>query len=500
MTLLYRQPTLVVDAEARYNAAHALDLRHLWGSGHGWEALWALQYRPFCGGCTLDAGIGALLFGVLPPTLSTWTLVPVLLTVIAAGLAVWLADRDHGQALSAPLMLLLVFAPLSWAQLSLIGWGNHYEASLALLVAWVLAIGPRRPGRVLALGLALGLGLWIGWSALPGALGLVGWWGLRERDPRRWLRLLAGLAVGAAPMLVRALGTGESPAATIYADGELWPTAARVGHNLQALVLPQQLAGLLGWNEPGTGQWLALAMLVAAGVAVVRGRRHPGVQAALAMGAAWVGVYLVVAFPLGLTPGVIPVPTELRYAAPLVVALICATVAGASVGSPDRARWLAVLTLAPWVLSGMLGPMRWGPADARSPSVLPAADWAWFQEQAGSALSVEGHLAGARRGDGPARDVHAHALGRQAVHDALAAADGALDGLAPIERPEGVPAEPWAQGAGAALIDLLDGSHEGGSAVVRRAWALCDRVLADPELAAAARAEVASRRPPRGGG
>jgi hypothetical protein len=66
-----------VDPEEGYNAGHAFAL----ASGH-WEALFALQYRPFCGGCTLDAALGAALFSVLPPHWLVWKLVPISFSVL----------------------------------------------------------------------------------------------------------------------------------------------------------------------------------------------------------------------------------------------------------------------------------------------------------------------------------------------------------------------------------------------------------------------------------
>ena len=50
-----------LDPEEMYNAGHAWAL----AEGH-WSAVWRLQYREFCGGCTGAALLGAPLFSILP--------------------------------------------------------------------------------------------------------------------------------------------------------------------------------------------------------------------------------------------------------------------------------------------------------------------------------------------------------------------------------------------------------------------------------------------------
>src|SRR5688572_22565023 len=106
-----------VDPEEMYNAAHAYALTR----GH-WRDAFLLQYRPFCGGCTLDAALGAGVFALLPPTWLAWKVVPTLFLLALAVAATGTLARREGRAPALAMGLLLLLPPPAFADLALIAW------------------------------------------------------------------------------------------------------------------------------------------------------------------------------------------------------------------------------------------------------------------------------------------------------------------------------------------------------------------------------------------
>ena len=85
--------------------------------------------------------------------------------------------RRVGPAAALCFGALLVLPPRTWLHLSLIGWGNHYEAGMVatcglFLLADALLERPA-PLRLMGAGVVLGAGLWIGFS---GAFGVAAAW------------------------------------------------------------------------------------------------------------------------------------------------------------------------------------------------------------------------------------------------------------------------------------------------------------------------------------
>lgn len=491
---LLGNPALVeLNPEELYNAAHAEMILSL-----GPAVAAPLQYRPFCGGCTLDAVLGAGIFALAGPSLLAWKLVPVLLGAVGVGALVAATWRHAGRAPGLALALALVLTPPAWSRLGLVAWGNHYECSAVALVALALAIGPPRPWRELALGLTLGVGLAIGWSGAFAALG-VGAWLLVGRRGAALARVLAGAAVGLAPVIWRATATGELPTATIYHADEAVPSLARLPAKLLTLLPPTQLAGLLGVSHPQVGPALGLlaagALLV--GLALTLRRPGPGRLAAALLGA-WLLIYSLVRFRVQVPEaGGIPSPEGLRYAAPAMIlaAVIVALAAGQA--WQGGARLLPALLLLPWVGAGLGA--RISALAPPFPSTAAASMWPgdldFFREQASWALPTGVHRAARVDASPRLAPVHAYALGRADLTAALPAGPD-LPTPPALLPPAGAAPEAWAQGVAAVVVDRLDAADTGDAGTLARAMAWVELAGAGwpPALREAALREVAWRR------
>lgn len=166
------------------------------------DAVDALQYRTFCGGCTAEAVVAAPLFLGLGPTVLVWKALisAIHLAILALGATV--LRRLISMRAAVAFLLVMAGGPGWYLELSHTGWGNHLESTLfplgALVVLWgVQHLGaPVRLGGVLAAGGIAGLGLWFGQTsawALP-ALGLAAVWVGRWGAPLFGLGLAAGMA------------------------------------------------------------------------------------------------------------------------------------------------------------------------------------------------------------------------------------------------------------------------------------------------------------------
>ncbi|MEC8425087.1 MAG: hypothetical protein VX000_14985, partial [Myxococcota bacterium] len=239
-----------VDPEELYNAGVA------WMVGHGHaDALFRMQYREFCGGCSLDALIAAPLLRVLGPWWLAWKLVPLAFTALLAGAGTWLIDRKTGRPAALAFAVLLALAPRAWQHLSLIGWGNHVEAGIVGTLGLLFAVSARRiQTRILAGGM-LGISVWIGFSGVFApfaALAVL----LARRQRAAALQVALGIPLGLLPWAAQYASTGLHPFVTVYQDGEAAPALARIPHKLATLVAPGQLVALLGLPHPWVGHGL----------------------------------------------------------------------------------------------------------------------------------------------------------------------------------------------------------------------------------------------------
>ena len=401
------------------------DPEELFTAGQAWLALhgdlrWLLQmqYRPFCGGCTVHAVTAMGLFSFLPPTWLTWKLVPLSWGAGGMVLGFAIARREAGVAASRLFALLWLFPPLAFAHLSLVAWGNHFEAGVLALAAAGLALGPGGRRRRLALGALLGFSIYVSFSAgfaLVACLGFVAW---RERLQGA-LPVLAGVPVGLAGWALQWGVAGQHPFHTIYDAGESVPDPRRVPAELWTLLAPRQLGALLGVPIEGVGVELglaaALSLAVAGAIALRRGDRLARLAAALV--GCFLGVYGLTGFSVKVAESGFMYAGGLRYAAPLYPAafLLLAAVAG-RLWSRGR-RLPAAALVAPLLVAGLSGRAQVVRASAPDAGRLgrDAVDWDYLRERIAWMVPAAGHEAGLASPDRHTRAVHAYGLAREAT-------------------------------------------------------------------------------------
>ena len=338
------------------------DPEELFSAGQAWLALngdlsWLLhmQYRPFCGGCTVHAVTAMGLFSALPPTWLTWKVIPLLWSLTGLGIGIAMLRREGLVAGSRMFALLWVFSPLAFANLSLVAWGNHYEAGvLGLGAAW-WTLGARTPRRRFGLGVWLGFSVYVSFSAGFIVLACLGFVLSRERM-RGVLPVLLGIPVGLLGWVLQWWVAGQHPFHTIYEEGESVPGLLRLPGELWTLLAPRQLASLFAvpveWLGPGLGIATAVSLCLAAG-AVWMGSRPVTRLAALLLGA-FLLVYGLTGFSVKVADTGFMYAGGL-HAAPLfpAAALLLAGVAG-GLWTAGR-RLPAVALLVPWLVAGIWG-------------------------------------------------------------------------------------------------------------------------------------------------
>ena len=461
-----------VDPEELYNAGVA------WMVGHGHaESLFAMQYREYCGGCSLDALLGAPVLGILGPRWLAWKLVPLGFTALLAGAGTWLLDRRGRRPAAVAFIGLLALAPRAWQHLSLIGWGNHVEAGIVGTLGLLCAVTSRTPAQRVVSGVILGLSVWIGFSGAFAPLAAIGLLLARGRF-RAAGGVLLGVPLGMLPWLAQYWSTGLHPFVTIYRDGESAPLLARVPHKISTLLAPGQLVALLGLPSGVIGRVLGWASAVSIGTALVatlRDRARGLAGAALIGLVAWSSIYMLVRFQVYDPPWPeIAVPGSVRYAAPIypLLMVITASVAGRwwSEGQSGR----ALLMLAPMLASGAAARVESLTSIAPPSRVagLGAVDWEYFRPQFSYTLSDAVH-ADSTDDDIWSRRVHAYALGR---NDAGMKLRNPSDGtLKRVRRPDTVLPDPFWEGVGEALVAQLDDQTDD----TRELLAAAERLLAD---------------------
>jgi hypothetical protein len=498
-----------VAPEERLNARAAAQL----ACGHG-DALWAMQYRSFCGGCSADAALAAPLFGALGPTALTWKLVPVGLHLIAVGAGAALAARSSaaGRRAAAAFLALMIGAPAFYRELWATGWGNHAEsAALTLGAAALLSLSasPRWWGLPAALlgGAAAGLSVWYAWIAAHALPALLACAALAGR--RRGLAFVAGVPLGLAPWAAyladqpQALGptagwwTRLSPAPPTELSRWVW------GDLVSGGLWPD--AGLWGPGAASALWWGALLALALGGAAVSLRRQQgwgedpvarPFVPLALA------GLLLAITFRYDLWSDNYALsaydPFNLRYRAPLVPLL--ALGAAALVGRAGRlgggaAALVALLALvgfgqrvsawgAPPPSPGLRVFQPDGGPDASVPGGLPPQRDAWQRSRQADLEAAWGFL---KEHSDPLPDcrlAHLGELGRRGGLALAASGDEALGGWlsrAWLELPLGSQRRLFAEGVARGL------SRRVSSVALEEALAPLDRGLAADSARAAGR-------------
>ncbi len=444
-------PSMVeFDAEEAVNASQALALL----AGHGGMEFLRLQYATFCGGCTVDAAMGAAVFYALDPSWLAWKMVAVVTFAGFSGAAVALIRRAHGLPAAVALTVLVTLPSKLWLALSLVALGNHQEAGLlGALGLLVLAVSRSVRGTLLA-GLILGFSLFVGWSAAPAAAAAAVALILR-RSTRRLVVLLGGVLMGLGPgLLIRIYISQNHPIREIYNRSTFIPGIRDAHENIVQLLTPGLPAALYGWG-PDLGRWVGLmcgVMVVVAGVRATLRRSNVGALAALAM-LAWVAAYVLVDFRLeSIHWNYLGTPLGLRYAAPLLplTALLLATEAG-HLWRSGRIL-LAGVILAPAVVSGLHARER--SFDLPEPLVavsgLHATDPDLEREIFSERLYME-ELLHCDSESPRHRDLHGWAIAWHGVRDALDGQPRRFERPADLGPPEGFSEEMWWRSLGSTL-------------------------------------------------
>lgn len=328
--------------EERFNARAGVQI----ACGHI-DAVWAMQYRTFCGGCTAEAVMAAPLFLALGPVVKVWKVIPTLFHLGIVALGMVLARRAVDERAAVAWLVLMIGAPAFYRDLALTGWGNHAESTFFPFAAAAVVIWGRGRLHVQAIaGAIAGLGLWFchtsahalpavavvclwtgRWRAVAAGaavpLGLLPWWRYHQVDTaaKDWTRDWAGM-LDAAPL------------------DELWRWLA--GDFLRAGLWPHdvpEVAGRISTEYPDTGVlpsvwWGALWLLAIAGMglalAALRNRQSRSPSALLfgplafigLLGAYWLRHDLWVEAPEDVTFA----SFNLRYRTPLVpMLMLCVT-------------------------------------------------------------------------------------------------------------------------------------------------------------------------------
>lgn len=391
-------PDRFLNREEAHNATAA------WLFGHG-ELLGEVarvQYRDFCGGCSVVALLGApLLAG--GEALWRWKLLAIALTA-AMQVVGFLALRAVASAPAAWAWLVLTTVPPVGAlDLSLMLWGNHQESALFVLVA-LLAHGRRRP---FAMGLALGFGVYFARTSAYAAVVLLP---LAARAGARiGLLALAGFALGAAPLLVPAAG-GD---AGWYRFGDaLVPTVEKLGDRAATLLRPSSFAArawlpvkgpaLLGWG------WLGL--LGASALGLVAARRA---RVVVALAGAWVLAYTFTSFPIFLVNARVPV-NNIRYHSPWLFVGTLLLAAGFGEAWARGWRRSAGLLVALLVAGNAVALVPLLRAPSPTAATLPAVDCAGFVTTVAARFPDADALASTS--EGPPGQVLARLRGITAAH------------------------------------------------------------------------------------
>jgi hypothetical protein len=434
-----------LDPEEMYNAGHAWVL----ADGH-WGALWRMQYREFCGGCTGTALLGAPLFMALPPSWLVWKLVPIGFTALLMGAGVVALLRRSGAPAAVAFALLVLFPPRAWLHLSLLAWGNHVECGVMGAVALLLATrGDRR--SAFAAGVVLGIALWFSFSAAYAVVGVPVWLMVTGRWGQA-AAVVAGVPLGLLPWLLRYVDTGLHPFVTIYESGEATPRLARIPAKIGTLVRPRQLVALFGLPQSLAGWTVGWAFAAAALVAGAVGlrRRAPLAAAPLALLGIWLAIYAVVRFQVWDPPSPeIAPPGSARYAAPIYPLLFLVVAAAVGALWASHRRWavgLMALALPAGVAARLEALSDPFPRSQLARRVM--VDEAQFTPQFSYSLTRSEH--GDVAGEGPrSRALHAEALGWHDATDLLQDPDAPAFRLQPA--PTLDPAA-YGRGVGAALV------------------------------------------------
>ncbi len=359
--------------EEGYNATVAWVLAH----GAAPAALLDLQYRSFCGGCTVVAVAGMPAMAATD-RLWAWKLVPLFWTAATQLLGFFALDAWLGRAAAWAFVVLFALPPVGALDLSLMAWGNHQETALFA----VLALGLLAKGRGAAAGFVLGFAVWFARTAAYEALVLLPL-ALTLRGQR--LRTLAAFAAGLALLALPAAGGDAGWYRMDEAVGA--DAAATLGKRAATLLVPGPLAARLYLPlrdmAPAAGVLLVVAAAALTWASTARRARWVAALP-LAYAAAFIGTR----FPIFLIGAKVPV-NNLRYHAPWAFALTLLVAAGVGVAWRAGRRRRAVFAAAVWAVANSVSLARVGWAPDPRAWTLPALDVPHFVATVAPRLTAE---------------------------------------------------------------------------------------------------------------
>ena len=348
---IFHPDAIPFDAEELYNAAHArlIQVCHL-------DRWLDLQYRGYCGGCSLNAGLGAGFFAILGPSLATWKLVPITYMGVMAFFGARLLRSYIHSSAAHFWCLLLAFAPPTFLELSLTAWGNHYESGVAAIVTLYTTLRylhDPSTKRAAWMGLSLSVALWIGLSSAFLLIG-VALAVARHMQVRHLAALAAGLMPVGLMWLLQHMTAASPPFETIYYAGEQIPQITRFPTKLWSLIAPRQIVALFGFADHWMGWAAGWATALAMGASLLYLRRNHTLRPVLLFLLAFVVVYGLVRFTVWAPPAPeIAPPGSMRYAAPLYGLLLLSIAAAAGTLWSQQKPFLVLALMAPSVLTGV---------------------------------------------------------------------------------------------------------------------------------------------------
>ncbi len=448
-----------------------VDSEEMWNAGQAWQMLechfsstFLLQYRDFCGGCSLNAFLGMGVFSLLGRSWLAWKVVPLLFVLLVAALGSRALHRLGGRPAAWAFLALLLLPPRTWLFLSSVGWGNHYEAGCLALAGLITLSGEPGKSRTVIAGAFLGLATFTSFSgifAIPAALT----WFLLTGRRAQLGTLLIGIALGLSPWAIQWLNSGLHPFVTIYEGAEARPSLARIPYKLSTLVSARQLVALFGLPNTTLGWWLGwlwaasaagcLALLVRVLLREPRDSllRRDALGVLLFLGF-WLAMYCVVRFQVHDPPApAIAYPLSARYAAPLYPLLFFAI--ALATGHAWRAgfRTLSALLLALPLLGGLAARAEsmQPPFPSQGMNEFEAVDWDFLRPGFGTRVPLN-TLKECSSSDPRTRELHSYSLGREQA----AAELRARSSLAGLSAPTDSYRLFWWQGVGEATARHYD--------------------------------------------
>lgn len=335
---------LIADPLRFWNTEEAYNATLGWYLAHGglWSQLPLLQYRSFCGGCSV-VSVAASPLMALSDNFLLWKLVPLCWTA-ATMIAGFFALRSLvGQASAWAFVTLMALPPVGASDLATMAWGNHQETALLTCISMILMAR----GLGGATGLSLGLSVWFARTAvyevivlLPAAIWLLK--GQRQR-------VLLGFGIGIATVFLPTAGGDGGYYRMDATAGELGFSGA-IGR-AATLFSPAKLGARL--YPPLANQTLAAtALLASAAVGAGFAALSPGPRIFLALAGSYASLYSLTHFPLFVVGSRAPI-NNIRYHAPWVFVLTLVIAVGAGAAWERSFRRIAVGIVSAAVLASV---------------------------------------------------------------------------------------------------------------------------------------------------